>query len=45
MDETHLFNAIRYVTLNPVRAGLVKHAMALVMGLGMVKRRSPPGRR
>ncbi|MDF1778125.1 MAG: hypothetical protein P1V13_19010 [Rhizobiaceae bacterium] len=26
MDETHLFQAIRYVTLNPVRAGLVKRA-------------------
>jgi len=26
MDETHLFHAIRYVTLNPVRAGLVKRA-------------------
>lgn len=26
MDEDHLFNAIRYVTLNPVRAGLVKTA-------------------
>jgi len=26
MDEEHLFNAIRYVTLNPVRAGLTKRA-------------------
>ena len=26
MDEAHLFHAIRYVTLNPVRAGLVKRA-------------------
>jgi putative transposase len=26
MDEDHLINAIRYVTLNPVRAGLVKRA-------------------
>ncbi len=26
MDETHLFHAIRYVTLNPMRAGLVKRA-------------------
>ncbi|MDF2371371.1 MAG: transposase [Rhizobiaceae bacterium] len=26
VDETHLFHAIRYVTLNPVRAGLVKRA-------------------
>ena len=26
MDETHLMNAVRYVTLNPVRAGLVKRA-------------------
>lgn len=26
MDEEHLFNAIRYVTLNPVRAGLAKRA-------------------
>lgn len=24
MDEAHLLNAVRYVTLNPVRAGLVK---------------------
>ena len=26
MDETHLLHAIAYVSLNPVRAGLVKHA-------------------
>ncbi len=26
MDETHLMAAARYVALNPVRAGLVKHA-------------------
>jgi len=26
MDEEHLFNAIRYVTLNPVRAGLARRA-------------------
>lgn len=26
MDEEHLFNAVHYVTLNPVRAGLVKRA-------------------
>lgn len=26
MDEDHLLNAIRYVTLNPVRAGLVERA-------------------
>jgi putative transposase len=26
MDETHLINAVRYVTLNPVRAGLVGRA-------------------
>lgn len=26
MDEEHLFNAVRYVSLNPVRAGLVKRA-------------------
>ena len=26
MDEAHLYNAIRYVTLNPVRAGLVDRA-------------------
>ncbi len=26
MDEEHLLNAVRYVTLNPVRAGLVKRA-------------------
>jgi putative transposase len=26
MDESHLANALRYVSLNPVRAGLVKHA-------------------
>ncbi|MDF2371373.1 MAG: transposase [Rhizobiaceae bacterium] len=26
VDEAHLFHAIRYVTLNPVRAGLVKRA-------------------
>lgn len=26
MDEDHLINAVRYVTLNPVRAQLVKHA-------------------
>lgn len=26
MDEAHLFNALRYVSLNPVRAGLVKRA-------------------
>lgn len=25
MDEAHLFHALRYVSLNPVRAGLVKH--------------------
>ena len=26
MDEAHLFHAVRYVSLNPVRAGLVKKA-------------------
>jgi putative transposase len=26
MDEAHLYNAVRYVSLNPVRAGLVKRA-------------------
>ncbi|WP_292536361.1 hypothetical protein [Mesorhizobium sp.] len=26
MDEDHLLSAVRYVGLNPVRAGLVKHA-------------------
>lgn len=26
MDEDHLFHAVRYVSLNPVRAGLVQHA-------------------
>lgn len=26
MDEAHLVNAVRYVTLNPVRAHLVEHA-------------------
>jgi len=26
MDEAHLWSAVRYVTLNPVRAGLVKRA-------------------
>jgi putative transposase len=26
MDEAHLFHALAYVSLNPVRAGLVKHA-------------------
>ena len=26
MDEDHLFHAVRYVSLNPVRAGLVKRA-------------------
>jgi putative transposase len=26
MDEAHLANAVRYVSLNPVRAGLVEHA-------------------
>jgi putative transposase len=26
MDETHLFHAMRYVSLNPVRARLVKRA-------------------
>ncbi len=26
MDETHLFNAVRYVSLNPVRAKLVRQA-------------------
>ena len=26
MDEAHLYNAFRYVSLNPVRAGLVKRA-------------------
>jgi putative transposase len=26
MDEKHLLNAVRYVSLNPVRAKLVKHA-------------------
>jgi len=26
MDESHLLNAVRYVSLNPVRAGLVKRA-------------------
>lgn len=45
MDEAHLFHAIRYVTLIPVRAGLVKRAMAWAMGLAMVKRPCPSGRR
>jgi len=26
MDEEHLYHAVRYVSLNPVRAGLVRHA-------------------
>jgi putative transposase len=26
MDETHLYSAVRYVSLNPVRAGLVERA-------------------
>ncbi|MCF6322623.1 MAG: transposase, partial [Rhizobiaceae bacterium] len=26
MDETHLLEAVRYIELNPVRAGLAKHA-------------------
>ena len=26
MDESHLFNAVRYVSLNPVRAKLVRQA-------------------
>jgi len=26
IDKTHLLDAVRYVTLNPVRAGLVKRA-------------------
>ncbi len=28
MDEAHLLNAVRYVTLNPVRAGLVRRPRA-----------------
>ena len=31
MDEEHLINAVRYISLNPVRAGLVEAAGALAL--------------